>query len=956
MPTVFSNLGAHPHLNDLEATAMNAHSDGRNYSRHPRGDRGGNEVDTFVTRIESHHRDLPEAQLHARSGAYNRKTPPAPLHSKDVDNQLLQIMLDSAGYECTPTLPSDVEAFTSAMAKSQLIINENLEHSDLLEYFKDPVLGASLAVDSNSTTSWQYTYPFQQIALGYMKTPTEEFFDATVEREVTIGQRPSKVQAFSETMAEAKSISDSKSGPSAVAFKVLYTQVYKSDFVDIAAKRCDHQGDTFTIPIPDLQSAHEDGRELQLFPTKIIFGAGNEWMGSLKVGISHCPDNPDTHYLIDFGASCQLELDFFHYLGLIAGFDPINDIAILSQFFRSFYPRDTFKPPPVIELATLAVAAGYRLESVSPTALCLRITGVVFEDSPVKLPATEHVLPLDLLSRERIEFAKWTLYQTSAVYAILMGSLIRHLFPDVDITSELLGLESKFAYTWTAELISQALSNSQRHTSTAMKARSRQELMLSVRKVINDNGGECLAKHPTRDVINLAEMIPSWPSIVNGGARYLHPVRSFFFSQYETLKLMGTVESYITPNLHRSIDSDLRLRMLYGRGLRIADSGDPTTSYGLLSHPDFKRSITAIDCENPYQSSESPRSVYGSRSIDQSWTNTMIEWGRLNPLSISALFQEIKDANINHDSKWLKHPRTYEGLRMINLRLFNTKDTIPLIENLLMQKQERTHQQELSSLSAKIRNQELRVARFEQMASRTDREQRMGIHNSVYKQLPGDNYERNKKWQAKRQKRELVLQNRWKGDYMGFHKRKDASKMNIITNTLNHRNGHDAREMNIITDTLNHHSGQQEPAEPFVKVDLRRLIDRVKTAQEAYHEQTSRSNNLCNLIAEHCRNNDPAPIALHDSWGDQVSCQDHSTVPAPTSSWGSETEKEHWIAVNKMHKPVHNHQAAQNKWKLKAGHKRKITLAPARLENKQVSFRHPVLCKKLNKRRKSKKD
>ena len=362
MPTVFSNLGAHPHLNDLEATAMNAHSDGRNYSRHPRGDRGGNEVDTFVTRIESHHRDLPEAQLHARSGAYNRKTPPAPLHSKDVDNQLLQIMLDSAGYECTPTLPSDVEAFTSAMAKSQLIINENLEHSDLLEYFKDPVLGASLAVDSNSTTSWQYTYPFQQIALGYMKTPTEEFFDATVEREVTIGQRPSKVQAFSETMAEAKSISDSKSGPSAVAFKVLYTQVYKSDFVDIAAKRCDHQGDTFTIPIPDLQSAHEDGRELQLFPTKIIFGAGNEWMGSLKVGISHCPDNPDTHYLIDFGASCQLELDFFHYLGLIAGFDPINDIAILSQFFRSFYPRDTFKPPPVIELATLAVAAGYRLE------------------------------------------------------------------------------------------------------------------------------------------------------------------------------------------------------------------------------------------------------------------------------------------------------------------------------------------------------------------------------------------------------------------------------------------------------------------------------------------------------------------------------------------------------------------------------------------------------------------
>ena len=938
MPTVFSSLGGHPHLIDLEAIAMNFHSDGRNYTRHPRGDRGGNEVDTFLTRIEGYHRDLPEAHLPAGSGGHNRKTPSAHLHSKDVNNQLMQIMLNSAGYDSIPTLPSDVEAYTATMAQTQLIINEteNLGHSDLSKFFKDPVLGASLAVDSNSTNSWEYTYPFQQIALGYMKPPTAEFFDVTVEREVTIGQRPSKVHSFSETMAEAKSISDSKSGPSAVAFKVLYTMVYKSDFADIAAKRCDHQDDTYIIPIPDPQSAQEDGRELQLFPTKVIFGAGNEWMGSLRVGISRCPDNPDTHYLIDLGASCQLELDFFNYLGLIVGFDPISDIAILSQFFRSFYPRDTFKPPLVIELATLAVAAGYKLESVSPTMLCLHVTGAVFEDSPVKLPATEHILPLDLLPKERIEFAKWTLYQTSAVYSILMGSLIRHLFPDVDITSEMLGLEPKFAYTWISELISQALSNSQRHTPTAMKARSRQELMLSVRKVINDNGGECLAKHPTRDVMCLAEMIPSWPSIVHGGARYLHPVRSSFFSQYETLKLMETVESYITPNLHRVIDSDLRLRMLYGRDLRIADSGDPTTSYGLLSHPDFNRSITAIDHENPYQSSENPKSIFGSRTTDQSWTNTMIEWGRLNPTSIPTLFQEVKNASINQDSKWLKHPRTYEGLRMISLRLFNTKDTIPLIENLLMQKQERTHQQELSSLSSKIRRQEMRVARFEQMASKTDRDQRIAIHNSVYKQIPGDNYDRNKKWQEKRKKRESVLRNRWKGDYLGLQGRKDA------------------RKRNIITDTLNHHNRQDEPEEPFVKVDLRKLIDRVKIAQQAYVEQTSRSNNSCHVIEEHCRNIDSAPTALHDSWQDQVSSPD----PAPASSWGSAREKEHWISINKMRKPVHNHQAAQNKWKRKgkANHKRKVTLGPARLENKQVSFRHPVLSKKLNKRLKRKKD
>ena len=885
MHSVLGSLQDLPYLSQAKDISQTAHENGRLRHRNPRGDRGGSEIDTFITRIEGP--DILD----------NRK--PC-LYSMDVDKTLDDAFKDLATWpeDTTNWSIKDMDEYSSTMASGILKLNANRSTTSLIQHHElsPPVVGTSLAVDYLHTNSWEYMYPSYQRSTGYMKIPSDNFFNITVDHEMTIG-KPETLKQFVEYIGEAKAISDEKYGPSALAFKVLYTMVDKNDYKTIV----EHRQNSFWDDTPDVKSftfpIAKEAVALKMVPVKILFGTGNDWLGSLKIGITR--DN--TSFKLELGQTPQQELDFITSLGTLVGFNALKDMKLLKEFFEDFYPKARFNPPPVLDLATLATAAGYGLESVSPTSLCFNITGAMYTDLPVRYPALDHVETLDDLPKARIEYIKWTLYQISSVYAILMGTLIRNLFPDPEIVCDLLEARQKPAYVWISEMISQALANSKRHKEAAMMATSRQELMLSIRKVITDAQGERLADNATPDIARLAEMIPTWPSIVNGGARYLHSVRSFFLRQYNLIKLMGPVDSVITVNLQRHTDNDLKSRLLYQRGVIVADSGEPAHSHGLISHPDFELTIMSVDQDNPCLSAESTQSVFGRNQIRQSWVNAIAEWGRLNPLSITRLFHDVRNSHLPVTSKWLEYPMAYDRLRMINARIFNIDDTVATIESVIMARQENTYQQQLTSFSGKVKKQELRMARLHHLSTKTSHSQRVGLHTVLFDQIPGDNTARNKRWRDKKDKREARNRVHYGAEYRSYHERKKENSRQRTKNILNRL---------------------QDPQAPTPS-DLRHTINRRKETT------TSQRQVVLQDEPDNCPSSEPTTT--------------NEAAPAMFEDKRSEKEIEHWRCLNNIKK---SSEPAR-------GHKRKVTLPP--LTPVSTDLRNPALNKKLKHLHNSKK-
>lgn len=889
MPRVFSSQKDHPYLSQAKDISETAYENGRLRHRNPRGDRGGSETDTFITAIEG-------------TDIRNNREPR--LYSKRVDETLEDMFKDLATWpeDTRNWTVKDMDDYTSTMASKILTTNANLSQTSHIHRHdaSHPVVGTSLVVDYLNTNSWEYMYPDEQRSTGYMKIPSDNFFSVTVECEMTIGN-PENLEKFTEYIGEAKAICDDKYGPSALAFKVLYTSMNKVDYNDIVECR----QNSFWEETPDAKSyifsAPTESGDLKMIPAKILFGTGNDWLGSLKIGITRESDS----LRLKLGKNPQQEMDFITSLGTLVGFNALEEMSHLEELFRDFYPKARFNPPPVMDLATLAVAAGYGLESVSSTSLCYNITGALYSDLPVKFPAHDHVETLYQLPKERVEYAKWSLYQTSAIYAILMGTLIRNIFPDPEIVCDLLESKQKSAYVWISEMISQALSNSRRDKESAMLATSRQELMLSIRKVVNNAQGKHLADNASPDITRLAEMIPAWPSIVHGGARYLHSVRSFFFRQYDLLKLMSPVDTVVTVNLQRHTDNDLKNRLLYQRGVNVADSGEPARSHGLISHPDFELTIMSVDQDNPCLSAESSKSVFGRNQIHQSWVNAVAEWGRLNPLSITHLFHDVRNSKLPLESKWLDYPMAYDRLRMTNARLFNIDDTVNVIESIIMARQENTYQQQLTSFTGKVKKQELRLARLHHLSTKTSHNRRVGLHTVLFDQIPGDNTARNKRWQDKKEKREARNRVRYGTEYRSYQARKKDKSRQRTLDILNRQQHPHALAHSDLRNTINQRN-KDTPNQRQVVVE-----------EEAQERPPSEPTTI----------NEAAPAVFEDKRSDK--------------------EIEHWRCLNGIDRPEKSSESSRK-------NKRTVTLPPLTPLPK-TGIRHPALYKKLQHLHKRKK-
>ena len=885
MPTVFSSLRDRiPQLVGYEAMATEFHHNGRRSYR----DTSRILTDTFITPMEKSYESLGAAHRDSRiEGTAITLLDETP-HSEDLRDQIHRTIACKGGYPATfKAKLATVDEFSAAIAESQLSLNQAQDDHVPQQICDFPILGASLAVDSRQHYSWEHTYPYEQYEACFLK-PSDDPLPASI-REATIGGSRSEMEDFITQVIKDKTRADRDYGPSAVSFKVLYTAIKVTDWQALANLRQTRQYESGPLYAQHIELADyaEPGNWVQ-FPAKILIGNGNEWLASLKVGITPILNENDRHpeFRITFGRSCREEVQFLASLGTLVGFEAMTDMQALTEFFQAFYPECGFKPPRVIELATLAIATGYKLAATDSTSLCNQITGALLMDVPVTFPSNYHSLQLSDMPKARFNFAKWYMYQVTAVYAILQGTLIRNLFPDTEIAAELLALSPKHLYTWLTELTSQALSNSKVNHEAMMLAETRKQLTLSIRKskpspaaslgsndtLLHTFSEVLLASRPTHDVALLADLIPSWPTIVHGGARYLHSARSFFHRQYEILKRMSTVDSLILPNLNHEVDNDLRFVTLYQRGLCFEDSPEPATGAGLIPLPELRESVIELDDYTPAQSAETAQPATSDAGLKQSWSNSIVEWGRLNPHKIPHLFQDLRNSPMQADSNWMRHPSAYERLKLIMHRLLNITEVVHVIESLLMKREENVLQQEISTLSRKIQKQKLRLARFRQLSSTTANSQRSGIHQRIYNQIPGENYARNKKIRARKEVREKHLQKKFGADYMPHYARKQA------------------RAKITAASVISHFANHQNPDRQLATADLRNTINNrdLQTSKEAPNQSNNRANTAQRV-----------ETATSNSTGDMRDMTD--------------AEWEHWRSINRMPDNVDPHHTDQLK-------------------------------------------
>lgn len=844
MPNIFSALrDTLPRLAESEPLAAKFHSNGRRVRRDPKLLQ---QADTFITSMET--ADERRGRTHESFGADATETTDDP-DSLEMTRKIKRAILAKADYDPTfkPML-SDSEEFAESYSKAQVELNRGQsDRPTLPPVFGYPILGISLAVDSRQHHSWEYTYPREQYNTAFMK-PTDDDLEPTI-LEATIGADRTLLQNFIDKFNAAKKEADRDFAPSSVSFKVLYTAVHQETWKALAKDRAEETRMKYLyFPKADL---NVPGHYVN-FPTKILIGTGDEYMASLKIGVKPSPPdyvNRGLHFRIIFGTSCREELDFLYSLGTLVGFHANTDHQALSEFFQAFYPNDDFQPIPVLQLNTLAVASGYKLKDTSTTALCNQITGAIFDDMPLMSPSDKTILPIVEMSQDYVVFILWNLYQTSAVYTILQGTLIRNLFPDPEIVMDMTELPPDELYTWLSQLISQTLSNSDVNQAAYLNATTRKQATLSIRQVrphpeatiaykpatdFQVFGSIVQHTEPSHDVVILADMIPSWPTIVHGGARYLHPARSHFHYQYELLRHVSVVESNFMPNLQHVVDNDLKLTTLYQRGLIIQDSGEPAHEPGLLCLPDFEKTIAIIYEDNPALCAELIKTRSGRTHPNQSWTNFIVEWGRLNPTKIPNLFKDLKKKPPQLDSLWINQLSTYDRLKMIMFRVLNIKSVVPALESVLMKREENTLEQELTSLSRVIQKRKNRVARLEHIANRNDFRPRSGTHNRLYKQIPGDNTSRNRKLRARRTRREDVLKERFGANYVGGLQRKNNRRQAAAATILakfrkpNSSNRRDDSDLRNRLDTL--HSDPD-----YGKSDLRHVINQHNAPEDDVH-------------------------------------------------------------------------------------------------------------------------
>lgn len=656
----------------------------------------------------------------------------------------------------------------------------DLQLIDLLPEGTPLVLSFKAEIESNPY-SWQFPSRSLLHRISQEIGMTPEVLKNTLIKEVTICRSADdSVQEFVDWISD-RTKEDNHGYPSEViTCSVAFITVRDRDIAKLKL-RVDEKN-----PSPVRAKDASELEDNSKIPTKIILG-GKSWVAIIRTNITEVVSSDDSiGYLLFPTGEIQPELiKLLESLPTLIGFHLHTTIKYLQSFLDMVYNAKV-KLPGGVCLTALAKAAGYQPKVCDLFHLHLLTLGEIINAPSMSIDG-HWAQQWDGLAKEFKILTARVSNSIYSLYVVLMGLLVRNVFPDPDILCSLLEMSQEDTYLYICGMFNFILRD--KKVGPYEEISSREALILSLDPCCDED-----PKDP--NIWHLSSLILNIPSVPLGGAQYLHTVRTRALYQYEIMQKIAFVHATLAPNLHRDVRGSFAEVSLYGRPITM-DSGEVCESGGLKSNPEFAENLLELDVEKI-----SDQEFLDLRAPDGiSLANAVSEWARLNVDLIGLVMRKLKDLSESGMARgpWFSRTVLYENLRLIYRRT-TTQNTIrvPYLEELIQKTRDRAVGisdnlaqkamiKSVQGSSAQVQNPpqsqrnqqntQLRSDLFRNIQSDDRESPRVAQHQVVFSKVPGDNHARNLLWKEKRKAKKRAIMQQKQNTYLPDKEFQDRKKL-----------------------------------------------------------------------------------------------------------------------------------------------------------------------------------
>ena len=437
-------------------------------------------------------------------------------------------------------------------------------------------------------------------------------------------------------------------------------------------------------------------------PVKIIIGNGTSWAAVVSVDLG----TAGRPWIQPIQIQKSI-IEFLQNLPVCVGVGVKQDVRLIEQFYGTLvgYPLKI----KFMELGVLAHIAGWQMRGFSLSSLSVQVTGTILNRC-VDAGDEKWGQKWEYIARSMKVFALGNLKAGHAAMVVLMGVIIRDIFPDPDVLCKQLRLFQVECCRWICELLLGSCENKEINLSLSRGATTREELIRAIRVRVSPTE---LSDRVPHDILFWVKLLGSWPAITKGGPRYLLHCRVHFIQQMDVIKDQGI--SWDEDNSMKIPDEDDVFYCLFGmnrdRLIRV-NWGAPLKSswMGLELYEPVQSHVLKFD---PNTTKDVKKIVELCKERRLTQRGCILEWARVYPELIPSF---LKQMSVNLVFRgWFKP--YYDVLRLMYRRVIHGE--APRIEELDREldanfwRQKEVEESKLKSVTVELRERQSRVDWFE---------------------------------------------------------------------------------------------------------------------------------------------------------------------------------------------------------------------------------------------------
>lgn len=434
-------------------------------------------------------------------------------------------------------------------------------------------------------------------------------------------------------------------------------------------------------------------------PVRLMLGNGITW--SVQILLNLGRDGHD--YILKSNVPQPALIKLLRDLPVCVGLGVKSDVDEIELFYSMLTGCDVLLNG-FIDLAVLATLSGWEFQSRGMTAMGVQVYGTVLNKC-VSTADYSWAVPWPCIQRSLKVYALGDLKFGYLTHIILLGVLIRDVFPDPEVVCAFTQCYQCDVVKWFCRLVRSTLRDVELHPNLVKTASSRRSLINCFR-VRTGAGGDYASSPPVKSLLWI-ELLGKWPSITNGGCRWLLEARDWFISQVDVL-VRFEVDGPTGP-FHLMEESD-RQYARFGFPSEVLDSIDWSASSscpGLeLARP--KELLTMVVHKRVDQLAGNKISRYCDLGV-RCHRDVVYEWARMMLSEVGAFMEKLLCGG--DFSNW--YSSHYDGVRLIYLRATNCPTLeVPRIEADIERKNEELIAQEellLARCSEELESRSRRV-------------------------------------------------------------------------------------------------------------------------------------------------------------------------------------------------------------------------------------------------------